>query len=151
MTTQPKKKRRRWIWILAIIAIFFMLGKLAEYGEANMSPEDRARIDSLRAETDSLERANQAAEAYRKEVEDSKLLLRYYTKETVKQALKAPSTAKFCKYREFLIQTHSDSLYTIRGYVDAQNSFGAMIRNNFTVQLRWLGGDRFRVVGREIR
>lgn len=46
--------------------------------------------------------------------------------------LKSPSTAKFCKITEATI-THSGDKYTVKGWVDAQNSFGATVRQNFTV------------------
>ena len=42
--------------------------------------------------------------------------------------LKAPSTAKYTNVRT----SESGGTYTVMGYVDAQNSFGAQIRSNFT-------------------
>lgn len=50
----------------------------------------------------------------------------------VKQKLKSPSTAKFCLYTEATI-THDKDVYTVSGWVDAQNSFGATLRSNWTV------------------
>ena len=50
----------------------------------------------------------------------------------VKQVLKAPSTAKFdegtFKYYK------QDGIVTTIGTVDAQNSFGAMVRTKFKIQ-----------------
>ena len=51
----------------------------------------------------------------------------------VKENLKAPSTAQFCKITEATITYLGNKKYEIKGWVDAQNSFGAMIRQNFTV------------------
>lgn len=56
----------------------------------------------------------------------------YIAQEIVKGSLKAPSTAEFCKITEATI-THEGDVYTVKGWVDAENSFGAMIRQNFTV------------------
>lgn len=53
-------------------------------------------------------------------------------KDIVRNRLKAPSTAEFCSKSSATI-TKSGKTWTIRGYVDAENSFGAMIRNDFTV------------------
>lgn len=62
--------------------------------------------------------------------------------EFVRAGLKSPSTADFGR-----ISTHQ--LYTIegkpntwevRGHVDSQNSFGAMIRSNYTCQLEYVSG-----------
>lgn len=50
----------------------------------------------------------------------------------VKQELKAPSTAKFCTISQASI-THDGDVYTVSGWVDAQNSFGATLRSNWTV------------------
>lgn len=52
--------------------------------------------------------------------------------EIVEGYLKSPSTAKFCKITEATI-SHAGNEYTVKGYVDAQNSFGATLRQYFTV------------------
>lgn len=51
-----------------------------------------------------------------------------FSKEFVKEFLKAPSTAKFgdCEGLK-----NADGIIIIASYVDAQNSFGAMLRNNY--------------------
>jgi hypothetical protein len=46
----------------------------------------------------------------------------------VKGQLKAPSTASFADHSV----THNGSTYTVAGAVDAENSFGAKIRNTYT-------------------
>lgn len=59
--------------------------------------------------------------------------------DVVERNLKSPSSAKFCLMSEATIHYNGEedggSRYTVSGYVDAQNSFGAMIRKNFTVNL----------------
>lgn len=50
----------------------------------------------------------------------------------VEDNLRAPSTAKFCSVVDATI-THSGLSYTVSGWVDAQNGFGAMLREDFTV------------------
>lgn len=59
--------------------------------------------------------------------------------DVVEKNLKSPSSAKFCLMSEATIHYNGEedggSRYTVSGYVDAQNSFGAMIRKNFTVNL----------------
>ena len=54
----------------------------------------------------------------------------------VKQNLKAPSTAEFCPVREAKIGRLGNNEYEVTGYVDAQNSFGAMIRSTYYVKMR---------------
>ncbi len=50
----------------------------------------------------------------------------------VEGKLKSPSTAKYCKVTEATI-THDGDKYTVNGWVDAENSFGATVRTYFTV------------------
>lgn len=50
----------------------------------------------------------------------------------VKDKLKSPSSADFCAMKEATIKSNGDK-YTITGYVDADNSFGANVRSTFTV------------------
>lgn len=55
-------------------------------------------------------------------------------KHYVRNQLKSPSSAKFCPQNEISIYEASDGII-VSGYVDADNSFGAKIRNYFTVTL----------------
>ena len=52
----------------------------------------------------------------------------------VKKQLKSPSTAKFCKTSEYTVTVNKNK-WTVSGWVDAQNSFGATLRNTFTVTI----------------
>lgn len=57
----------------------------------------------------------------------------------VERQLKAPSTAK---YKDRVTVQGIDKSWTVTGNVDAQNSFGAMIRNGFICQtMTTAGGD----------
>lgn len=74
--------------------------------------------------------------------EDKQASAQVACEDVVKQNLKSPSTANFSNETT----TGSDGKYTIEGDVDAQNSFGAMLRNHFvcdtdgsTASLRSLG------------
>lgn len=62
----------------------------------------------------------------------------------VKNKLKSPSTAEFCSHKEYSI-TCSRNTWTVSGYVDAQNSFGATLRNNFTVKFTFENGERYTI------
>lgn len=50
--------------------------------------------------------------------------------EKVKETLKSPSTAKFPVYTEWGFKQEKN-IFTVQGYVDAQNSFGAETRSKF--------------------
>ena len=62
-----------------------------------------------------------------------------YAKQEVRAYLKAPSTAQFCSYSPDRVTSIGEDRYEIKGYVDAQNSFGATVRSYFTVTLTLSG------------
>jgi len=53
----------------------------------------------------------------------------------IEDNLKAPSTAKFQRYSPEEIDRLSEFSYRLYMYVDAQNSFGAMIRSQFICEI----------------
>lgn len=55
----------------------------------------------------------------------------------VKDALKAPSTAKFPVYSEDMVVDGGDGSFIVSAYVDAQNSFGAMMRSNYVCIMQY--------------
>lgn len=57
----------------------------------------------------------------------------------VKDNLKSPSTAKFCKYTEMTATNLGGNEWKVSGYVDAQNSFGATMREHWVVTLMLTG------------
>lgn len=63
-----------------------------------------------------------------------------YAEEAVKQKLKSPSTAKFPYYDTDSLSKSSDGSYTISSYVDSQNSFGAMIRSQWSCKMKPVSG-----------
>ena len=65
-------------------------------------------------------------------------------KKAVKNNLKSPSTVKFCKHSELSISCSGNS-WTVKGYVEAQNSFGATIRNQFTVKFTFSSSERYTI------
>lgn len=51
----------------------------------------------------------------------------------VEDYLKAPSTAKFCKLSDATVTHLGNGEYMVTGWVDAENSYGVMIRSDFVV------------------
>ncbi len=58
-----------------------------------------------------------------------------YAKEAVKLQLNAPRTAKFGSLGQTDIKLYKECVFIVRGYVDAQNVFGALIRKPYEVRL----------------
>lgn len=55
----------------------------------------------------------------------------------VKGALRAPSSASFPS-RPTASSKKAECKFLIRGYVDSQNGFGAMIRSNYSIDMEYL-------------
>lgn len=57
----------------------------------------------------------------------------------VKPHLKAPLTAVLCDKDElvFVKDLGNDKMYIAKGYVNSQNSYGAMIKTDFAIGIMW--------------
>jgi hypothetical protein len=71
----------------------------------------------------------EAAESYARSA--TSMCLRF-----VRASLKAPTTASFPPDIEPITVAHADGTVTVGGVVDAQNSFGAMLRNAWACTVR---------------
>jgi hypothetical protein len=72
--------------------------------------------------------------------EDYSTKAKIISEEVVKASLKSPSSAKFpdeCVTEKYF----GDSIFLVHGCVDAQNTFGAMIRTNYRCKLQYLKDD----------
>ena len=70
-----------------------------------------------------------------------------FAKSVELKLLKAPATAKFCDLSE-MTAIKTNDIYTVSGYVDSQNSYGAMIRTPFMLRVTkgaegWKSVDKF--------
>lgn len=64
----------------------------------------------------------------------------------VKERLKAPSTAEFPSGEDgaaVTVMSEDPLEYRVQSHVDAENSFGAAIRNDYTCTIRHEGGRQF--------
>jgi hypothetical protein len=68
------------------------------------------------------------------------LLAFNYSEEFVKERLKSPSTASFprsSEKRDYITKL-GENKYLIEAWVDSQNSFGAMIRSNYSCTITFV-------------
>ena len=66
-------------------------------------------------------------------------------KKCVKSHLKAPSTAKFSEMWECAFQKGEGNIYMMTGYVDSQNSYGAMLQEQWSIMAE-VNGDKASLV-----
>lgn len=69
------------------------------------------------------------------EIADKETYAKVYAKAVQSILLKAPGTAKFCDFNEMTVVSSNDT-YTVSGYVDSQNSYGAYVRTPFTYNIK---------------
>jgi hypothetical protein len=66
--------------------------------------------------------------------------VRYYCEKAVGQRLKAPSTASYSgQYETQIYELTPGQRYRVVGHVDAQNSFGAMLRMPYNCEIQFTG------------
>ena len=51
------------------------------------------------------------------------------------QQLKSPASAQFGELEEMFVTEIDENVYSVSGYVDAHNSFGAMVRTKFDLKV----------------
>jgi len=73
------------------------------------------------------------------EPKDSALSAYIISQQFVEEKLRSPSTAKFPMFREAHVTNIGEGKYIVIAYVDAQNHFGATIRNNFSATVKYAG------------
>ena len=74
-------------------------------------------------------------------IENYTLKNAYFSSQTIlNRHLKSPETARYPSYSNIrVIQTQAK--YIVNAYVDAQNSFGATLRQRYTAQMKRSGND----------
>ena len=65
--------------------------------------------------------------------------------EFIEKRLKAPASADFPWFSETYVTKLGGAKYRVDSYVDAQNSFGAQIRQDFSCTVKWTGGTRWQL------
>lgn len=109
-------------FIVIIVVIFI----IAQYcNERDLSPAEK--------QTKKIER----------DIESNKHLALSYSRDYVKDALKAPATAKFPGILEAYdhVRHVGGDKYVISSYVDSENSFGALIRTNYICEIEIKGDE----------
>lgn len=113
-----------------VAAVILICGALAMCVSAsNRAQEERDRLSTREGRQAEFCRADKGYLAYA------------YAQNTVRDRLKAPATADFAEHSENYLGGCS---WNVFGKVDAENSFGAKLRNVFTVQMTYdPQGDRW--------
>ncbi len=94
-------------------------------------------VEAAARKQDNIQRAEFCAEDVGAEAKDKAL-------EAVKASLKSPATSEFDETTVNVSQKGCD--WTVKGDVDAQNSFGALLRSSYRVELKRVAKDTWIVM-----
>jgi hypothetical protein len=86
-----------------------------------------------------VDEANAHADALKKEASEKAIDAFVMSQEFLKKRLKAPATAKFPDYDEQAVHYLGDSIYTVVSYVDAENTYSALLRSGYHCSLKYEG------------
>ena len=135
---KKKPKKKKWKIVLAvIIGIVAFTAIMNQLQQNGVIPEPTETVTE--ETTEATTETTVPTETTEPTEEDLTAMGNYdsmayvIAKDIVTGCLKAPSTADFCKMRDCKFQRY-DSLFAVQGFVDAQNSFGAMIRSEWVVE-----------------
>lgn len=84
---------------------------------------------------------NEQAEKVPPDSEDMRRYSHIISEYFVKQKLKSPSTADFPMFDYTSEYSQIDGTYLVASYVDAQNGFGSMVRQYYSIKLKFNGGE----------
>lgn len=68
---------------------------------------------------------------------ENKMLSYTYARDFIKQKMKSPSSVEFPSFNNVNYTYEGNCRHRISGSVEAQNSFGVMIENNYTITVRY--------------
>ena len=102
--------------------------------EAKAKAEAKAEAEAKAVAKTKVEAINKRAKECGKKNEITAYVM---SQSFIERRLKAPSTAEFPWITEISARAVGNCEYQIDAYVDAQNSFGAMLRNYYTAKLRY--------------
>lgn len=122
-TDVPTFLKKPWFWLVVAIVVLVLLANLGG-GSTGDSPSGDPPASA----------EHEAVEAY------------VVCQQFVEDRLRAPSTAEFGEPYSQVTTHNGGGEYTVRTYVDAENAFGAMIRNDFTCIVQHTSGDSYRLV-----
>ena len=120
-------QKKASIGCLVLLAPFIVIGAMVFIWHQNLTPEQKAALDK------------------KHQNEDMAFTACTFTQKIVRSHLKAPATAEFpscygSNINEYYIRANQDrDTFIVQGYVDAQNSFGAMMRTRYEATMSRTG------------
>lgn len=149
-----------WVGIALIVigAVYLYQGAQTQSAEDQPAEEEKkeeVKKPLFKPNEEISQRAQFPYAKFRKEYEEGVNVLdeeaeaKLFAKAVELQLLKTPASAVFCDMEEMSVLPVGEGAYSVSGYVDSQNSYGAMLRSQFTLLVlkdengTWKNADRF--------
>ena len=126
------QKNKEWMKkhpILTVVIVLFFIGIIVSMFDGDSSSPSTSSSTDTPVSTPSPEQAKK----------DREIMSLVFAKDVIKKTLKSPSTAEFVDVKAYELSNLKD-VWAVNGYVDSQNSFGAIIRSQWEVQLDYRYG-----------
>lgn len=132
---QETKKKKEGGCLKFVVIVIMLWGVVSLIGNHNSYSGSDNESDNKNVNEDTRYTGNYS----------DKILAYNYAKDFVKKKLKSPSSAVFPDSQHKVDNTEyvGNATYEINSYVDSQNSFGAMIRTNFSCTIYFENGSVF--------
>lgn len=136
-----------WGLILAMSLIVIIALSVAAKNPYSSSKNTTSSGTSGKSSYSSNSSSSSSSGSSSKKQDDDEIKASVYVlaKKCVKNHLKAPSTAKFSEMWECAFQKGDRNIYMMTGYVDSQNSYGAMLQEQWSI-LAEVSGDKVSLV-----
>lgn len=132
--------------LITVIAVLILAYLLGYENQNKTTSNNEAVIEEENSINQSKEHNEIKSEALKKAYANAnadKESAWIFAQDAIKANLKAPSTAKFPWYDESCVTVLDDGSYIVKSYVDAENSYGAKIRNVFSIRITITGENSY--------
>lgn len=136
-----------WGLILAMSLIVIIAASTAAKDPYSPSKNTTSSGTSGKSSYSSNSSSSSYSSSSSKKQDDDEIKASVYVlaQKCVKNHLKAPSTAKFSEMWECAFQKGEGNVYMMTGYVDSQNSYGAMLQEQWSIMAE-VSGDKASLV-----
>lgn len=154
-TEAPTQGNPAWKFIIGIAATLVIalgLGAIDPYSVSSNSKKSSTSEKSSYSSSSSSSgypsssyKSSSSSSSKKYDEDDIKAGVYVLAKKCVKNHLKAPSTAEFTEMWDCGFSKGDDNIYMMTGYVDSENSFGAMLREQWSIMAE-VNGDKVSLV-----
>lgn len=141
--------------VIMFVVLYFYWIRPKKKNQQGLSLNGETKQSTFTANEDISQKAQYAYAKFRNEYDQGATIVdeiaeaKMFAKAVELQLLKTPASAVFCSMEEMNVIQIGGNVYSVSGYVDSQNSYGAMLRSQFSLTVfkdkngMWKNADKF--------